>query len=1037
MIPTALLKEVTTSFIALIFCCVLTPAFSQSGGNWKLVGPDDFPVNVSGQINGIGRVCQLKFHPVQDSIVYAASASGGLFISRDNGSNWVVTGTDVLPRTACASVCIDYTNDSILYLGTGDPNYYGTDYGIYKSVDGGSTWNPSNAGIGNRMALEMLMDPNDPNAIIAATNDGIWKTIDGGANWIVKKSGGAFTDMAFKPLAGTSIIYAVTTSQFWISVDMGETWNQVALPIPVGGNADGIRIGVSAVAPDKIYLGLLYYTATTHYGTIYRSDDGGQTFAGVKTQAFPDIAGYDANDPGQGNYNWTIAVDPLNADIVYTGSHCVWKSVNGGVNWTKLTDWFAELHTDMHHNVFNPYDVGELWQANDGGVWVSSNNGVNWSTRSNGLAATENYHAAQSPVTKDMISIGTQDNGELYYRNGGWFTNRGGDWGSRMSFDYLNPTTTYYFENGQRRSLNGSEQDIDLPFAPTNNSEYAFTPLNTQTGYVAFDQLYRTDNLGSTPPVWTQVGNIGLQVKAVAVADHRQDLVYVVTSNSKIYRCDNALSSNPVFNIYNAPSSTSARASITTVASDTNVVYLSCGTRIYRSPDRGQTWVNISYNLPAVNIIKLIHDPYSSNESIYAGTAKSVWFHSDTMTTWLNYSAGLPTIADMRDLMMYNNGTASNVLRVAYYGRGVWDSELVDASTALPDPLFTADTTYGCPGLAVQFTDLSSGNPISWAWDFPGATPSISVLQNPSVLYNTGGIYDVTLTVTNSNGSKSYVRSSYIVVQGPTPMPLQEGFEGALFLPTGWLMYSATNDGAWQRSSTVGGYALSSKSAFFDNFNADLTGKIYAMRTQAYDLTVADSALLVFDVAYAQYSNVNSDTLIVSVSTDCGQTWNPVYYKGGFDLATAPNVTAVAFTPAGFQWRTDSVWLNQYVGQGEVVLSFENKAAYGQNMFVDNINLFDPATVGISQADSPALLASVYPNPLTDKITLRLDTDQTGRYVFRLTDIFGKTIKRWNENLMTSGQHQINFSVNDIAAGLYFLNIEKDGVLKVIKLEKL
>jgi len=1010
--------------------------YAQPLANWKLTGPVDFPVNVSGQINGIGRVCQIKFHPVLDSVMYAASASGGLFVSEDNGNSWTVTGTDALPRTACSSVCIDFTNDSILYLSTGDPNYYGTDYGVYKSTDKGATWNPSNTGMGNRMALEMLMDPGDHNTIIAATNDGIWKTIDGGATWTVKKSGGAFTDMIFKAVSGTDTIYAATTNQFWLSTDMGETWSLIAVPITLGGNADGIRIGVSAANPDKVYLGVLYFTATTHYGTIYRSNDGGLTFTGVKTQAFPDIAGYDANDPGQGNYNWTIVVDPLNADVVYTGSHCVWKSTDAGVTWIQLTNWYAELHTDMHHNIFNPYNPNEFWQANDGGVWVSTNNGVNWLPKSDGLASTENYHAAQSPIERGMVSIGTQDNGELYFRNNEWFTNRGGDWGSRMTFDYLNPTLTYYYENGQRRSLSGSQQNLSVPFTPTNNSEYEFTNLDTQVGYVAFDQVWRTTNLSNNPPTWVQLGTIGVQVKALTVSHHRPDQIYVVTSNSKVYRCDNAFDANPVFTVYNAPSSTSTRASITTVATDTNVVYLSCGSKIYRSSDRGQNWINLSSNLPSVNVLKILHDPYSTNESVYAGTAKNVWYHNDTMSSWMNYSNGLPTVADMKDLMMYNNGTASNLLRVAFYGRGVWESEMFDAASALPDPIFVADTTYGCPGLPVQFSDLSTGNPITWSWDFPGGTPSTSNIQNPAVTYSTGGIFNVTLTVTNVNGTKSATTTNYISIMGPTAMPLQEGFQGTAFLPVGWAFYSATNDGQWEQSTNVGGYAQSTKCAFFDNFNQDLTGKRYAMRTQAYDLTNADSALLVFDVAYSQYSNVYSDTLIIAASTDCGQTWTNIYYNGGFSLATAPNQSAAAFVPASFQWRTDTVLLDQFAGQDRVQISFENKAAYGQMLYVDNINIYDPASVGVNEGVANILNATVFPNPASDVITVAITTTQTGKYIFRLTDVTGKTIQKWNENINSGVPQRFEFSIDNISSGFYFLNIEKEGVLKVLKLEK-
>jgi len=1023
--------------VTLIFSLAWNNGVAQSNGNWNLVGPDAFPVNVSGQINGIGRVCQIKFHPNNDSVMYAASASGGIYISTNHGNNWSVTGTDLLPRMSCASVCVDFTNDSILYMSSGDPNYYGTDYGIYKSVDGGVTWNLSNTGSGNRMALEILMDPADNNTLIAATNDGIFKTIDGGANWVVKKSGGSFTDMVFKPLAGTNTIYAVTTNEFWMSVDLGETWNQVVLPIPGGGNPDGMRIGVSAAMADRLYVGVIYYTATNHYGTVYRSDDGGLTFTGVKTQQSPDIAGYDANSDGQGNYNWTITVDPTNADIVYTGSHCVWKSIDAGVNWTQLTQWWAELHTDMHHLLFNPYNPFELWEANDGGVWVSSNAGVNWRPKSDGLAATENYQGAQSPITKDMISIGTQDNGELYFQSNGWFTNRGGDWGSRMIFDYINPTTTYYFEDGSRRSLTGSANNLMLPFTPTNNSEFAFTPLSTSTGYVAFDQVYRTDDLSSNPPTWTQLGTLGIQVKALTVANNRPDLIYFVTANSKVYRCDNAFSANPVFTISNTPTPTSnVKASIATIPSDTMVVYLSCGSKIYRSADMGQTWVNISANLPSVNVIRLISDPNSNNESIYAGTAKSVWYKNDTMTTWMNYSAGLPTIADMRDLMMYNNGTVSNVLRVPYYGRGVWESELFDAASALPDPLFTADTTYGCPGLPVQFTDLSVGNPTSWSWDFPGGTPSVSTLQHPSVIYNTGGIHDVTLTITSINGVNSYTRSSYINILGTVALPLQEGFESTAFPPAGWLQYSVLNDGAWQQSSAVSGYSQSNKSAFFDNFGADLTGKTYGLRTRVYDISTVDTALVFFDVAYAQYSNVYSDTLIIRASVDCGQTWDVIYYNGGVSLATSPNVTAGPFVPLASQWRTDSIVLSQFVGQSQLQLAFENKAAYGQIMYLDNINLVNNNSVGISNDPANELHATLFPNPVTDKVTLTFTAGKKGEYNFQLTDVSGKKVKEWKESVTSTGTHQKEFNLENITPGFYFFNISQNGVQKVFKVEK-
>src|SRR6185436_3312034 len=167
------------------------------------------------------------------------------------------------------------------------------------------------------------------------------------------------------------------------------------------------------------------------------------------------LVGYDINGNGQGNYNFSMCSDPTNANIVYVVAHVVWKSSDGGVTWTQLTQWYANLHTDMHDIEVNPYNTSQVFNANDGGVWLSTDGGDNWLPKSDGLGATEIYHAGTSPTRKDMISIGTQDNGELYFSNTSWKTNRGGDWGSRATFDHLNNTMVYYHENGKRRNLSG------------------------------------------------------------------------------------------------------------------------------------------------------------------------------------------------------------------------------------------------------------------------------------------------------------------------------------------------------------------------------------------------------------------------------------------------------------------------------------------------------------------------------------------------------------------------------------------------------
>lgn len=938
------------SIFILLFFFFSNNINAQIAGNWTCKGPIAFPTNVSGQINGIGRCTQIKFHPSDSSIMYTTTASGGLYKSENNGTTWNVMGTDVLPNSQCASVCIDYTNDSIIYLGTGDPNYYGTSYGIYKTVNAGASWTLMNCSIGNRMAVELLMDPDDNNKLIAATNSGIWKTTDGGQTWVCKRIGGQFTDMVWKANAGTNTLFAATFDVVFRSDDRGESWVQITngLTPPGSNGGQGIRLGVSPADSNIVYVAM-----NCDEGTIFKSIDGGSSFTTVYNNPSQSLTGYDANGGGQGNYNFSFGVDLDDANIVYVSSHVVWKSTDGGVNWTQLTQWYANLHTDMHQILVNPYDHTQLWNANDGGVWLSTNGGSFWNPKSDGIISSEIYHGAQSKTREDLISIGTQDNGELFHSLTIWKCNRGGDWGARCDFDYTRNNYVYYLSENQRRRLvpNGGSVSINLPVKCDGNTRISFCPSDTNVAYAGRDTLCVSTNIYNGSITWSIVASLGHTIRGIKVNPLNSNVVYVVTDNARVYRIEDAKSGNPQISIFTLPFATNVAASIEVVKSDTNIIYVTCNSRIYRSSDRGQTWTNYTSNYPGLNLINVVNDYYSPNEAIYIANAAGVYYRDSSMSSWLNYSGGLPSIAQIRDLLIYNDGTGLSKLRVAYYGKGVWEVPLNKNDMPVAD--FMSDKNAICENNQIQFTNISTGA-LSLQWYFEGGNPSSSTAQNPVVSYSQSGDYLVSLLVNGNSGINTVVRQNYIHVSAAHAFSLNEGFENNLAYD--WSLMDDEEDGIkWNLSSNAGGYGQSLNSVYFDNYTYDVNGKRDELITPRFTTSGLTDALLKFDLAYARYSADYYDTLAVLVSTDCGASFTQVYERGYSDLATSSDTTGF-YVPGNNQWRMDSISLSPFLNQSELMIVFQNRGHYGNCIYLDNIRV-----EAISPA-APIAIATVFNN---------------------------------------------------------------------------
>ncbi len=992
---------------------ILVNAFSLSAqlANWSALLPAFFPTNASGQIHGISRVSQLKFHPTSSSKMYAVSARGGLFISTNGGTNWnVAPGCDVMPSSSFASVCIDITNDQVIYLGAGDHNYYslGGAAGVWKSTNGGTTFTQTT--LNNKIIVEMVMDPNDHNVIVAVTDGGVYKTINGGSSWTLKTASRQFDDLKQKTPTSRVLFAATRDSAFFRSPDFGDTWSQITsgIVLPSGvTNGNGCRVAVTPADTNVVYLGMV-----ANSGLIYKSTDGGTSFTAMKTTVPPYLTYYDnlSTSSGQGDYNFGIGVDRVNANILYLVAHNVWKSTDGGATWAQLTNWYAKVHTDMHQVIVSPYNTGQVWDMNDGGVWLSTDGGNNWVPKSDGIYGYEIYHGSCSPTRRDMVTIGTQDNGELYANSTAWFTNRGGDWQSHGVFDYrANSSMVYYFDPDwggiplpKRRLVNGSDASYGLPATATNLSDIAFNRSNINLAFAADTLIFRTTNLTVTTPSWTEILNTGRRIVAVhsSVADANR--LYVITDNQLMYVSTNALSVTPTFTSYALPNTTNNAASITTVKLSPNTIYVTCNTKVYRSTDNGVNWTNITYNLPSVNHVRVLADEYySANELVFIASNNAVYYKTVSAGSWTIYNTNLPSRTSIVDMSIYNDSTSNTLLRVATYGRGIWETAITNLHSL--NAAFAADNTNPCAGTTVQFSDLSVGNVTSRSWSFPGGTPPTSTSATPSVVYNANGSYNVTLTVSDGVSNSTATQTNYIVTAG-TALPLTEGFEGATDPPSGWKNIDKGTAGyLWTKTSVAGGFGTSANSMFFDNYSWNVPGEKDELQVERLDFSGFTSLTLTFDVAYQVYSGY-SDSLVVLISTDCGTNFTRVYNKGGSTLSTAGSATA-DFVPTAAQWRTETVNLNAYVGQANVIVEFQNVNGFGNNLYIDNINM--NGTPATQAAIAIALSAGTNPQCAGASVTFTAFPTNGGT-----TPVY-----QWKINGTNTGTNSTTFSTSSLTNG--------------------
>lgn len=742
--------------------------------NWIPMGPYATPadINTTNYKRGSGRVNCMAFHPTDLNILFAGSPSGGFWKSTTGGSSWITT-TDQLSSIGISDIAVNPSNPEIIYIATGDGDGGNTySAGIMKSTDGGVTWNVT----GNSHQVtdyitykKLIIHPSNNNILLASSNNGIYKTTNGGSSWILS-SQGDFKDICFKP-GNPNVVYAADPQQIYKSVDGGNSFSPVSSGIN-SGNVSRIALAVTSANPEYIYA-LCSGNDGGFYG-VYKSTNSGNTWSETVNSSYGNLLGWASDGSGSGGQGWydlTIAVSPLDANIVFTGGVNIWKSLDGGYSWDINAHWYGDngvayVHADQHYFAYNPL-TNELFSGNDGGLHKTIN-GTDWTDLSDGLQILQMYRIGLAATNPNVVVTGTQDNGSMKYDNGNWWATIGGD-GMECLVDYSDEKIMYaeYYYGAISKSIDGGYNffDIKPPLSPNGAwvTPYVIHPTDHNTLFMGFDDVYKTTDGGIN---WTTISQYltgGINLQSLAIAQSNSNYLYAATGD-QIYRTTNGGSSWDYITsglpgnyiTYITISSSNPLKIWITLSGYTN------GQKVYASTNGGNTWTNYSTGLPNLPANCITYED-NTNDALYVGTDVGVYYRNAGMTQWMQFSTGLPNVIVDELEIQY----ATRKLRAATYGRGLWESDLYEVP-AVPNAAFIYQATSICEGI-INFYNSSTGVPSQYQWYF-GDGGSSTVI-NPSHAYVSPGTYPVKLIVSNTFGTDSVLINVNLSV-----LPVNAGF---------------------------------------------------------------------------------------------------------------------------------------------------------------------------------------------------------------------------------------------------------------------
>ncbi len=720
---------------------------------WKFLGP----TNLSGRCTDVEVVAPKG----ENYIVYAASASGGLWKTDNEGTTW----TNIFDNEASASmgdIALDPNDQNVLWVGTGEANIFRSSQsgaGIYKTSDGGKTW--THMGLENTLTISrIIVDPKNQDVIYVAASGhewtknkerGVYKTTDGGKIWnkilYIDDLTGA-NDLVMDP-SNNQVLYATVWqrirekwndprnepgykgSGIYKTTDGGKNWKPVNNGLPGAQYRGRIGIDLCASKPNVLYAFVDNYEIAHEapqgevdsYGrprggaikgaTVYRSDDGGTNWVQASGQT-DDMKTY--MERHSATYGWVFAqirVDPNDENTIYTMGLALNVSSDGGKTFRRLRG----MHGDHHGLWIDPDNSGYLVNANDGGVYFSYDKGANWRSFTDRLPAVQFFNIGYDMDEPFRVYGSIQDHGS--YRGivnlargrdqipAVAFEGAPGGEGSSHAVDPYNPDIVYsagFYGTisrsdlsktwpGNRKNLLPKVFDNEPPLRGQWVAPFIISPHNNNIIYHGMQYLFRSLDRGDT---WERIsedltynnrekmGDIPYQtIFTISESPLKYGVVYAGTDDGRAHvtkdggKTWNEITAGLVKDRWISRMEASKF--------DLGTVYLTQNGKrdddfaayVWKSNDFGNTWQDISQDIPLgpVNVIR--EDPINKN-ILYAGTDTGVYVSKDGGKSWqvLGY---LPSTY-VHDMIVHPR---DNIIVIATHGRGMWtlDANQVNGGT--------------------------------------------------------------------------------------------------------------------------------------------------------------------------------------------------------------------------------------------------------------------------------------------------------------------------------------------------------------------